>query len=88
MALEHIRPFRLAQPPQSGNASVDAWMRDVTNVINGLPFSFFSTANGPNASAVTAPQGFIGVEIGSSTTRFWIKRSGSTSTGWSHFSHI
>ena len=82
-----IRSIVVRQPPSTGFANVDAWMRDVTNTLNGLPVSIFSTSNGPN-SAVTAPEGFIGVETGSSVTRFWFKQSGSRNTGWSHFSHI
>lgn len=77
-----IRPLKVPLPPSSGNASVDAWMRDVTNAVNGLPLSVFSTSDGPNQSAVTAPEGFIGIEVGSSATRLWFKNSGSTSTGW------
>lgn len=63
-------------------------MRSVTDAINGLPLSVFSTSEGPNVSAVTAPEGFLGIEIGSGATRLWIKRSGSTSTGWSALSWI
>ena len=74
-------------PPSTGNAALDQWTRDVTSALNGLPISIFSTSTGPN-SFVTAPEGFFGVEIGSGVTRFWIKQTGSSNTGWSHFSHI
>ncbi len=83
-----LRSLKVSSPPSSGNPSVDQWMREITNAINGLPISIFSTADGPNESAITAPQGFIGIEIGSSSTRMWVKESGSTSTGWSHFTLI
>ena len=87
MAHEHLRSIIVSQPPSTGFAAVDRWMREVTNTINGLPVSLFSTADGPN-SKVTAPEGFIGMEIGSGVTKFWFKQTGSRNTGWSHFSHI
>lgn len=88
MADFRIRSILVPQPPSSGIAAVDAWMRDVTNAINGLPVSIFSTSTtGPN-SFVTAPRGFVGIDVGSSVTRFWVKTTGSRNTGWSHFSHI
>ena len=82
MANERIRSIRVPLPPASGDARVDQWTRDVTNSVNGLPISIFSTSDGPNASRVTSPEGFLGIEVGSSATRFWVKNSGSTSTGW------
>ena len=88
MANERLRGLKVRLPPSTGNADLDSWARDVTSALNGLPISIFSTSDGPNASNVTAPQGFLGIEIGSSSTRLWFKRSGSTSTGWSTFSHI
>lgn len=88
MANERVRSIKVGLPPSTGNPALDLWARDVTSALNSLPFSFFSTADGPNSSNVTAPQGFLGIEIGSSTTRFWVKTSGSTSKGWSHFSHL
>ena len=69
-------------PPSVGTALVDNWNRQVATAINNLPFSIFSTANGPNVSKITAPEGFIGFEVGSSNTKLWVKYSGSTSTGW------
>jgi len=83
-----LRPRRIPLPPPTGDARLDAWTREVAEAFNGLPLSYFSTSDGPNSSAVTAPEGFLGIEIGSSVTPFWIKRSGSTSTGWSAFSYI
>ena len=73
----------LPPTPQVENANLQSWFYEVKDAIDGLPFSTFSTSDGPNQSAVTAPEGFIGVEIGSSSTKFWFKESGSTSTGWS-----
>ena len=81
-----LRSLRVPSPPYTVDAAASQWMRDVTNTINALPFSIFSTANGPNVSLVTAPQGFFGLEIGSSATKHWVKTSGSTSTGWSPLS--
>lgn len=78
-----LRSLKVPFPPSTGSANLDQWMRDVTGVINAIPLSIFSTTNGPNVSLVTAPQGFFGVEIGSSATKHWLKTSGSTSTGWS-----
>lgn len=77
-----LRPRRVPIPPPSGNARIDAWMREVADAVNGLPLSYFSTSDGPNTSRVTAPQGFLGIEVGSSATRFWIKEEGSGGTGW------
>ena len=83
-----IRTPVVPYPSSSGNGAVDDWMQEVTTAINQLPFSIFSSSDGPNESGVTAPEGFIGVEIGSSTTKFWFKTSGSTNTGWSYLSFI
>lgn len=80
------RSIKIPQPPASGNAAVDAWMREVAAAVNALPFSVFSTSDGPNSSAVTAPPGFIGIEIGSSSTPLWLK-TGSGGTYWSAISH-
>lgn len=77
-----IRPRRIMLPPPVEDPALAGWMREVATAFNALPFSVFSTADGPNESAVTAPQGFIGIEVGSCTTRLWVKKSGSTSTGW------
>lgn len=81
-----LRSLRVPSPPYTSDAAASQWMRDVTNAINAVPFSIFSTTAGPNASLVTAPQGFLGLEIGSSATKHWVKTSGSTSTGWSPLS--
>jgi len=85
---DEIRSFRVPAPPPTKDFAVKRWMDDVTNSINNLPFSIFSTSDGPNQSAVTAPEGFFGIEIGSSSTKFWLKESGSTSTGWSTVSFL
>lgn len=73
----------LPPAPQIDDSNLQNWFYEVKDSIDGLPFSTFSTSDGPNQSAVTAPEGFIGVEVGSSSTKFWFKESGSTSTGWS-----
>jgi hypothetical protein len=79
-----IRSFAVPYPPTTGDSSLDGWMRGVSEAINNLPISIFSTADGPNNSLVTSPEGFIGIEVGSASTltKFWFKESGSTSTGW------
>lgn len=82
-----LRPLRIPLPPSTEDQSVSAWMREITNAINGLPFSYFSTSDGPNSSVVTAPVGFIGIEVGSSVTKLWIKTN-SGGTYWSALSHI
>jgi hypothetical protein len=52
-------------------------------------FSIVSTSDGPNSSGISADLGTIAIDIGSSSTRLWQKRSASTSTiGWSNFSWI
>jgi len=83
-----IRTPRVSYPPSSGSFNIDSWMREVTVAINQLPFSIFSTIDGPNESGITSPEGFLGLEIGSSVTKFWYKTSGSTNTGWSYVSFI
>ena len=81
--LRSIAPRGLSAPPAVEDPALQAWLEEVRYAFDALPFSTFSTSDGPNQSAVTAPEGFIGVEIGSSSTKFWFKESGSTSTGWS-----
>ena len=80
---DDLRPRGISSPPQVEEAGLQSWLQEVKEAIDGLPFSTFSTSDGPNQSAYTAPEGFMGVEIGSSATKFWFKESGSTSTGWS-----
>ena len=82
MANERLRSIHISRTPATGSRSIDFWANEVTNGINGLPFSFFSTSGGPNASNYTAPEGFIGIEIGSSATKHWVKAVGSDGTGW------
>ena len=82
-----LRSTKVSIPPSSGKDDVDSWMREVTAAVNGLPVSFFSTSDGPNSSNVTAPPGFIGFEVGSSSTPLWIKTA-SGATFWSALSHI
>ena len=83
MVLGSIRPRGISFPPRTDDPTLDSWFEEVRSAVDGLPFSTFSTSDGPNSSAVTAPEGFIGFEIGSSVTKLWFKESGSTSTGWS-----
>ena len=85
---DEFRSILVPAPSGITEPNLVRWMQDVTNAINQLPFSIFSTAGGPNLSLVTAPEGFLGVEVGSSATKFWWKTSGSTSTGWSYVSFI
>ena len=82
MAGEKIRSIRVGRTPGFGSRAIDYWADEVTNAINGLPLSIFSTSGGPNASNYTAPEGFIGFEIGSSATKHWVKAIGSDGTGW------
>jgi hypothetical protein len=77
-----IRPFGLSLPPATGNSAVDRWLQEVRSAFQGLPFSFFSTTDGPNTSAVSAPVGFFGIELGSSVTKLWFKQGSSNTTGW------
>lgn len=81
--LGSIRPRGLPNPPDVEDEALQSWFWEVKDAVDGLPLSTFSTSDGPNNSLVTAPEGFIGIEIGSSVTKFWFKESGSTSTGWS-----
>lgn len=79
-----VRPFGTVPPPpfRETPPELTHWLQHLADAFNALPFSYFSTADGPNASAVTAPSGFIGLEIGSSaTTKVWVKTSTGT-TGW------
>ena len=82
MAHEHLRSIVVGRPPAFGSPRIDYWANEVTNAFHGLPFSLFSTNGGPNASNYTAPEGFIGIEIGSSATKHWVKATGSDGTGW------
>lgn len=81
---DELRSILVPQPSNTTDFETDRWRQDVTNAINNLPFSIFSSTDGPNQSAITAPEGFFGIEVGnsSSLTKFWFKESGSTSTGW------
>lgn len=82
-----IRPREVLNPPHVEDPKLAYWMRKVSEAINSLPISVFSTSGGPNASNVTAPEGFLGIEVGSSKTRLWVK-TGSGATLWSALSHI
>ncbi len=76
------RRLRISDPPTSTDAAVNAWMREVTDALNVLPnFSISSTTNGPE-SQITGDSGEWLIDVGSSATTFWAKRSGNTTTGW------
>lgn len=84
-----LRPRGLSQPPQVEDQSLQQYLQEIKDAIDGLPFSYFSTAGGPNAALVSAPLGTLGIEIGSSVTKFWVKKEeDSLTTGWSYFSTI
>jgi hypothetical protein len=76
-----LRPLGLAYPPAVEDPNLQHWMQQVHDAIQGLPLSYFSTSDGPESS-VSAPIGTLGIEIGSSTTKLWIKETGLGSTGW------
>lgn len=79
-----LRPLGTVPPPPFRETPPELlhWLQQLADAFNALPFSYFSTADGPEASGITAPTGFIGLEIGSSaTTKLWAKTSSGT-TGW------
>jgi hypothetical protein len=80
VARSRLRPLGLPRDPTPS---------DLKQAIEGLPFSYFSTADGPNTSGVSAPLGFLGIEIGSCATKLWFKQEASSlTTGWSQVSLI
>ena len=84
-----LRPRGLPVVPRVEDPNLQLWLQEVKDAIDGLPFSYFSTSDGPNSSLITAPLGTFGVEIGSSATKFWFKKEeASLNTGWSYFSTI
>ena len=84
-----LRPRGLSAVPSVEDPALQAWLQEVKEPLDSLPFSYFSTSGGPNVSLVTAPLGTIGIEIGSSVTKFWLKKEeDSLTTGWSYFSTI
>ena len=77
--------MRLRPPPaQPDNDALEEWMWEVHDAFLELPtFSTFSTSDGPNTSGQTADRGVIGIDIGSSVTKFWFKNTDSSQTqGW------
>ena len=83
MALRRIRPRGLSSPPQVEDAALQSWLQEVKDTVEGLPFSYFSTSDGPNSSNVSAPRGTIGIEQGSSTTVLWFKHNDAAfAAGW------
>lgn len=77
-----IRPIGVSRPPATEDPALERYLQELRAAIQGLPFSVFSTSDGPNVSGVTAPVGFIGIEIGSSATKHWLKQASSNTTGW------
>jgi hypothetical protein len=78
-----LRPRGISRPPTTDNLALDWWLEDVRKAIEGLPFSYFSTSDGPNTSGVSAPLGTLGIELGSGGTKFWFKfEESSLTTGW------
>ena len=84
-----LRPRGLPQPPQVEDSNLQTWLQEVKDAIDGLPFSYFSTTDGPNSSNITAPLGTLGIDVGSSVTKLWFKRAEASPTaGWSYLSFI
>ena len=77
-----LRSIGVSRPPPVSDPRLQSWMQDVTNALGGLPISIFSTSDGPNTSVVTATVPTLGLEIGSSSTKLWVKTGVSSSTGW------
>lgn len=74
-------PFGVS-PPSGVDPRLNEWLQWVTDTLRALPaFSLFSTADGPNTSGITANAATLGVEIGSSSTKLWIKSQSGT-THW------
>jgi len=85
------RSFRLFAPDGADDPSLGEWIQQVTDAINGLPqivlFSGNTDASNltgdPNLSALTADPGAIAMQFeNSGLSVFWVKQSGSTTTGW------
>ncbi len=84
-----LRPRGLSAVPIVEDPAVGAYLQEMKEAIEGLPFSYFSTSDGPNESSITAPLGTLGIEIGSGITKFWYKRDETSLTsGWSYLSFI
>jgi len=72
---------RVRQPPSTGSADLDLWLRQVADEVNKLPpFSAFSYDT-PNSN-VSAQVGTLGLNIASGHTVLWIKLTGASNTGW------
>lgn len=78
------RHLRIQRPPVStGQPTLDGWLNQVGDALNQLPsFSLSSTTNGPN-SFISGLPGTLLIDVGSSNTTGWFKRSGTTTLGWS-----
>lgn len=85
------RSARIPSPPTSLDRSTWAWAQLVADHLNSMPaHSVISTSDGPNSAATYyANLGTLATDIGSSSTRLWIKNSSSlTALGWSAYSSI
>lgn len=77
--------YRIQQPPAGGNPALDLWLRQVTDVLNSLPFFTFVSGS---PSGTTAPIGGIAINVASGATQhFWINTSGTTSS-WSYVTEL
>lgn len=76
--------------PSNLDPAFRAWARALEQVVLTQPrMSTISTTNGPNSSAHTGDLGDILVDVGSASTRLWIKTANSSVTqGWSALSWI
>ena len=75
------RRLRVSAPPPAGTLAL--WATQLTDEINALPaFSISSTSQGPNYSRISGDPTTLLFDVGSSSTKAWLKHSGSTTTGW------
>ena len=75
------RRLRVSAPPPAGALAL--WATQLTDEINALPaFSISSTSQGPNYSLISGDPTTLLFDVGSSSTKAWLKHSGSTTTGW------
>lgn len=78
-----LRPRGLPRVPSGIDPRTASYLDLVRQETEGLPLSYFSSSDGPNSSNVTAPQGTLGIEVGSSNSVLWLKEDDdSASTGW------
>lgn len=77
-----LRPRGLPPPPSRISRPIAHYLAEVQRAFNGLPFSYSSTTDGFNTSAVTAPVGTLGIEIGDGDAAHWRKIASSNTEGW------